>query len=219
MKLLITGATGTAGSEVLNEALRDESVESVLVLSRRELDVGHEKLKVVLHTDFLHYDGLESELQKCDACIWCLGISQSQVNKKEYQIITHDYTLAAAQALVRNNPYATFVFLSGAGADSSEKSRTRFARVKGKTENALMKMNLGRLVIARPGGIKPTKINPNTSLFNKMAVPLFPIMEWLTPRLVITAHALAIALIHAAKFGAPKTILENTDLKNIAAGK
>jgi uncharacterized protein YbjT (DUF2867 family) len=217
MKLLLTGATGTAGSEVLNQALLDPSIERVIVLTRKPLQVEHQKLSTVIHTDFLHYDEVKDSIALCDACIWCLGISQSQVTKEQYHVITYDYAVAAADAFWKLHPTGTLVFLSGAGADSNEKSRTLFARVKGKAENALIKMNGAHLVVARPGGIKPVRLNPNTSWMNKAMVPLFPIMEWLVPNLVTPATTLAKAMIQCIKKKPEQTILENKDLKQIAA--
>jgi len=215
MKILVTGPTGTAGSEVVNQALLDPEITGVTVLSRRPLSVEHSKLKVVLHQDYSNYSDLADVLKEQDACIWCLGISQTQVSKEQYEVITYDYTIAAGRAFLQANPNAIFVFLSGGGADSTEQSRTTFARVKGKTENALKKLGFQRFWIARPGGIKPARLNPNTSLANKIMAPLFPILEFFAPNMVISATDLAKALIHLAKHGSEKQILENSDLKRI----
>jgi uncharacterized protein YbjT (DUF2867 family) len=215
MKLLITGPTGTAGSEVVNRALLDPEIAVVTALSRRPLSLEHAKLKVVLHQDYSNYSDLMDVLKEQDACIWCLGISQTQVSKEQYEVITYDYTIAAAKAFLQANPNAIFIFLSGAGADSTEQSRTTFARVKGKTENALKKIGFQRLWIARPGGIKPVRLNPNTSLANKIMVPFFPILEFFAPNAVISATDLAKAMLHLATRGDEKQILENNDLKRI----
>ena len=215
MRLLITGPTGTAGSEVVNQSLVDSEIAVVTAFSRRPLTIEHPKLKVILHKDYLNYSPLIDLLKEQDACIWALGISQTQVNKEEYEVITHDYTIAAAKALLQANPSVTFVFLSGAGADSTEQSKTTFARIKGKTENALKKLGFHYLWIARPGGIKPARLNPNTSFANKVMVPFFPILEFFAPNLVISATHLAKAMIHLAKHGSDKQILENVDLKRI----
>lgn len=218
MKILITGATGTAGSEVVEQAILDKEIELITVLSRRPLTTEDPRIKTVIHQEFSDYSGLNDLLKEQDACIWCLGISQTQVTKEQYEVITYDYTLAFASAILKANPSAAFVFLSGQGADSTEQSRTTFARVKGKTENALKKLSFQRLFIARPAGIKPVHLNPNTSWANKILVPLFPILELLAPNIVITATELAKAMLHVAKHGADKQILENNDLKEIAKG-
>jgi len=216
MRILITGATGTAGSEAVQQALLDSDIELVTTLSRKPPAMQHTKLRTILHQDYLNYSELTGVFQEQDACLWCLGISQTQVTKEEYEVITYDYTLAAANALLKANPSVVFVFLSGQGADSSEQSRTTFARIKGKTENALKRSGFQRLYFARPGGIKPVHLNPNTSLANKLMVPLFPIVELFAPGLVISATQLAKAMLQLAKHGSEKQILENNDLKAIA---
>lgn len=154
--------------------------------------------------------------KNADACLWCLGISQSQVSKEQYHVITYDYAMAAANAMLNANPTISFLFLSGGGADSTEQSKTLFARVKGKTENALKNLPFKQLIIARPGGIKPITKNPNAPFVNKLVLPLFPIMELFAPSLVITSVDLAKALLYLVKNGTDKLILENVDLKNIA---
>jgi uncharacterized protein YbjT (DUF2867 family) len=216
MKIIVTGATGTSGAEVIRQAILDSDIETITALARKPIGIQHAKVKTIIHKDFLDYNNLEELFKDHDACIWCLGISQSQVTKAEYEVITYDYAMAAANAMQNANPNITFIFLSGAGADSTEKSRTLFARVKGKTENALMRLHLNRFFVARPAGIKPIHLNPNTSLLNKLALPLFPIMELLTPKYVITSIQLAKALLHLVKHGSDKIILENMDLKNIS---
>jgi uncharacterized protein YbjT (DUF2867 family) len=215
MKILVTGATGTAGSEVVNQALLDPEITAVTALSRKPISIEHVKLRVILHQDYSNYTDLTNVLKDQDACIWCLGISQTQVSKEEYEVITCDYTIAAGRAILQANPDVTFVFLSGSGADSTEKSKTTFARIKGKTENALKKLGFQKLWIVRPGGIKPVRLNPNTSLANKIMVPFFPILEFFTPNIVISATDLAKAMIHVAKHGHQKQILENIDLKRM----
>ena len=216
MKLLITGPTGTAGSEVVRLALLDNDIESVTALTRRPLPLQHPKLQTVIHQNFLDDSSLVDLFQKQDACIWCLGISQTQVSKEDYEKITFDYTIEAATTLLKANPAAGFVFLSGQGADSTEQSRTIFARVKGKAENALNRLPFSRLIVARPGGIKPAQINPNTAFMNKLMVPLFPLLELFAPNMVISATDLARALLRVAKHGSDKQILENADLRKIA---
>lgn len=221
MKIVVTGVTGTAGSQVVKKALEDSDVSTVLAIGRRPPDIQHDKLRVLVHDNFLDYSKLESELSLYDACIWCLGISQTQVSKKEYETITYDYTIEFAKTLLKVNPNSTFVFLSGSGADSSEKSRTLFARIKGKTENELKKLGFKNLYIARPGGIRPAAggINPKTSFLNKLMLPLFPLLERLAPAFVIRAEELAQAMLNQAKHRNEKVILENAELKSLAKVK
>ena len=160
MKLLVTGATGMVGSEVVRQAVLDPECQTIIALVRKPLSIQHPKLKTVLHQDYLDYASLTDVFRDVDACLWCLGISQSLVSKEEYHVITHDYAVAGAQAMLAANPKLTFVFVSGKGADPTEQSRVLFARVKGKTENVLRRLPFKQLVIARPGGIKPTHPKP-----------------------------------------------------------
>ena len=138
MKLIITGVTGVAGSETVRQALLDSRITRVTAISRRSISLQHEKLRVIVIKDFLDYSPIINDLKDHDACLWCLGVSQNQVGSdEEYHTITYEYAMAAAEALLSVNPNIIFGFVSGMGADSTEKSKTLFARVKGKTENAL----------------------------------------------------------------------------------
>ncbi|MDB5230685.1 MAG: hypothetical protein JWN76_1490 [Chitinophagaceae bacterium] len=215
MKLIVTGATGTAGSEVIRQAIADDGVEKVTAIARRPLTIAHPKLDVILHHDFLDYSNLEEVFSSHDACAWCLGISQSQVSKQEYQAITHDYTIAAAHALLKSNPSIRFLFLSGQGADVSEKSRMIFSRIKGKTENALRKIGLKHLYIVRPGGIKPRHANNKMALVNKLMIPFFPILELLFPGMVISSAQLAKAIIKILLHQGTQVVYENNELKKL----
>jgi uncharacterized protein YbjT (DUF2867 family) len=216
MKIIVTGATGLVGAEVLRQAILDNEIESVTAIVRKSINIHHPKITTIIHQNFLDYSNLSEVFKNNDACLWCLGISQSQVSKEEYQVITYNYAIEGAKAMMNANPEITFLFLSGMGADSSEKSKTIFARVKGKTENALLKMPFKKLFIVRPGGIKPIHKNPNTALSNKIMIPFFPILEWLYPAMVISSVQLAKALLHIAKHGSEKQLMENVFLKDIA---
>ncbi|MCI0708038.1 MAG: NAD(P)H-binding protein [Ignavibacteriae bacterium] len=217
MHILVTGATGLVGAEVIRLAIVDDDIRQVTALVRRPLAIQHPKLTTHEHPNFLDYSSLSPQLKTVDVCLWCLGVSQSQVNEQEYYTITHDYAVAATNALLEANPNVTFLFLSGGGADSSEQSRTLFARIKGKTENSLKRLPLKRLIIARPAGIKPINKNPNAPLAYKIMNPFYPLMELIAPNQVISSVDLAKALLHLVKQGSEKTILENVDLKRIAA--
>jgi len=216
--IIVTGATGTAGSEVIREALNETDIVTVTALVRRPLDIQHPKLKTIIHNDFLNYGGLEELFKSSDACIWCLGISQSLVTKEEYIKLTHDYALAAAKAMLEANPQITFMFLSGMGADSKEKSHILFAWVKGKTENALQKLSFTHLYIARPGGILPTHKKPNMHFNEKVSLAAGSLMGYFAPSMVITSAELAKAMLNIVKTGSDKLIHENKDLqKRISA--
>ncbi len=217
MNILVTGATGLVGAEVIRQAIADKDITGITALARRPLAIDHPKLVTVPHKDFINYSGIGPVLSRQDACLWCLGISQSQVSKQEYEVITYNYTIAAAKAMVQANPAITFMFLSGAGADSQEKSKTLFARVKGRAENELQRLRIQKLYIARPGGIRPIHSNPRTAFVNKLMIPLFPLLELLTPAYIINSVQLARAMLHIVKHGSDKLIFENMDLKQIAA--
>lgn len=219
INIILTGATGTAGSGALRRAIADPDVARITVLTRRPLEGAYEneKLRVIIHKDYRNYDAIAAELRDHDAALWCLGISQTQVSKEEYHSITYDYTVTAAKAFAAANPGGAFkfLFLSGDGADSSEKSMITFARVKGKTENALAK--LGDLVTFsfRPGYIHPdvrSKTSFGTKLVDLLAVPTYKIL----PGQIINAADLGRGMLQVAKHGAEKRVLSNTDIQKLA---
>ena len=219
MKILVTGATGLVGAEVVRQAILDDDILQVTCLVRRTGDLTHPKLKYIVHPNFLDYSGLSEVFNDHDACIWALGISQTQVNKEQYHQITYDYTIAAAKAMLQANPHITFLFVSGEGADSTEKSRALFARVKGKTENELQRMNFKKLILARPGAIRPTHKNKNAPLAYKVMLPLIPVLQLFAPSKVISSRDLALALIFLLKKnGREKQLLENPELKKLVQG-
>lgn len=215
MHIIVTGATGMAGAEVLRQAVADPEITSITAIVRSEAVIIHPKIKTIFHKNFLDYSGLEQVFRENDACIWCLGISQTQVSKEKYHEITYDYTIAAADAMLQANPHITFLFLSGAGADTTETSRTLFAKVKGKTENALMKKDFKKLFFARPAGIRPVHRNKKTPLVNQVMIPLFPIFEFLTPAYIINSAQLARAMLFIVKHETGRKTYTNTELKKI----
>lgn len=215
MKIIVTGGTGLVGAEVIRQAIIDNDIQEVTAIVRKPLEIEHPKVKTIIHTNYSDYSTLTEVFKQNDAFLWCLGISQSQVSKEEYNAITYDYTIAAAKAMQQTNPAATFLFVSGMGADSTEKSRTLFARVKGKTENELKRLGLKNLYIVRPGGIKPIHKNKNTAFTNKIMIPFFPLLKLLMPSGVITSVELAKVMLHIVKKGTELKLLENIDLKNL----
>jgi uncharacterized protein YbjT (DUF2867 family) len=215
MKIIITGATGTAGSEVLRQAIADTNVTGILVLSRRPLDTSDPKLRVALLDDFLDYAAVLPELAGHDACLWCLGVSQTEVGREEYETITYGYALAAAQAMKDLGEGFRFCFLSGRGADSTEQSSILFARIKGKTENALTRLGRPKAWHFRPGYIHPVSSPPRRRL-DRWLAPLTPLVYRFFPSHIISTVELAKAMLYVARHGTSLRIIENDDIREIS---
>ena len=216
MKLIVTGATGVAGSDVIRQAILRDDVTSIVAIVRKPLAVSHPKVTVVIQSDFTDYSGVAESLRTADAWIWCLGIAQSLVTESEYHRITYDFTMAAARAAVAANPKMTFVFLSGQGADSTETSRILFARVKGKTENALKSVGFKSLIIARPVGIIPTTPKPKPwPWYEYVMFPLYPVVKLVLPWLVISSADLANAMMNLVPGSDGVRVVENRELRRV----
>ena len=216
LKAIVFGATGMVGEGALHEALIDPAVGSVLVVGRRPCGVAHPKLKEVIHADFYDYAPIEASLAGYDACFFCLGVTSIGKNEEEYRRLTYDLTLAAAGALVRLNPAMTFCYVSGAGTDSSEQGRSMWARVKGRTENDLMKLPFKAVYAFRPGFIKPTPGLKNALGFSKVLAPFYPLLRGLFPGWVCTLEDLGRSMIRAARTGCEKKILECRDIASLS---
>ena len=218
MRVLLTGATGTAGSATLGVLLADPGVTAITALSRRPLAERHDKLRVVLHEDFTDPEPVRAILAETDAVLWCLGIGQNDVPEAEYVRITHTTTLNFARALLAANPKATFIFLSGQGADPTEKSRALFGRVKGRTERDLATLGLARLHNARPGYIHPVTEKPSRKALERFSMFIEPVFRVLFPKHMIDADALGRALLAAARGVPNELVLDNVALQKLAAG-
>ena len=215
MKIIITGSTGTVGSELVREAVADNDIEEVILLARKPSEIKHPKIREIIHKNFLDYSGLENIFMETDACLWCLGISQTKVSKDDYFIITYDYAVAAAKAMLAANPAITFLFLSGQGADSTEKSRVRFAKVKGQTENALRAMNFRKLIIFRPGGINPVSKSKNVSINKKFEFLFIQLMKVIVPWAVVNTDVLAKAMLKSIKQDNGQVILSHKMIRQL----
>jgi uncharacterized protein YbjT (DUF2867 family) len=219
MKAIIFGATGMVGQGVLRECLLDPEIESVRTIGRSATAQHHPKLRDIIHKDFSDFSAIAESLAGFDACFWCLGVTSAGMSEQEYQRMTYDFTIAAAQTLVKKSPQVTFIFVSGAGADSTEKGSTMWARVKGKTENALLGMPFKDVYVFRPAYIQPLHgIQSRTKLYRALfviAAPLYPLWKALLPKYVTTTEQLGRAMIKVAKQGAPKHILESSDIIKI----
>ncbi len=181
MKIIVTGATGLVGSEVVRAAIADNAIDEVIVLVRNPPEFEHPKIKVLIHKDFSHYSSAAGYFTEAGALIWCLGISQTQVSKKQYEVITYDYTKACIDFCKKINPSIRFLFVSGDGADRTEQSRTVFKRLKGKAENALLRSGLTDVIIARPDAVRPRRKNKRAPFAYRLVYPLFPLVEKLAP--------------------------------------
>jgi uncharacterized protein YbjT (DUF2867 family) len=218
VNVVLFGATGMVGQGVLRECLLDPEVESVLVIGRSATGQRHEKLREIVHEDFFDFSAIEPELAGLDACFFCLGVSSAGMTEESYRRVTYDIALAAAQTLVRLNPGMTFIFVSGAGTDSTERGRVMWARVKGETENALLRLPFKAAYMFRPGFIQPLhEIKSKTKLyqaFYTIARPIFPLLKAF-PKYVTTTEQLGRAMIKVARRGAPKPILESVDINRL----
>ncbi|MBI5856678.1 MAG: NAD(P)H-binding protein [Sphingobacteriales bacterium] len=217
MKIIVTGATGLIGSEVIRQAIADNNIHEIIALVRSKPEIEQAKINVVLHNDFMDYAGLESYFRNANAVIWCLGISQTQVSRKKYEEITFDYTKACIDFCKQTDSSIRFVFVSGDGADRAEKSKTIFKRLKGKAENYLLQSGLHNSFIARPDAVRPRHKNKRVPFLYKLVYPLFPLIEKFAPHKIIWSDVLAVALLKLAKNGYEKDTLENAELR--ALGK
>jgi len=221
MKIVLFGASGMVGQGVLRECLLDRDVSEVLSIARRPSDRRHEKLREVMHADFSNFSALQAQLTDVNACFFCLGVSSAGMSEAEYRRVTHDFTLRAAEVLARQSPKLTFVFVSGAGTDSSEQGSSMWARVKGQTENALLRLPLGAVYLFRPALIQPLHgITSRTGVyrfFYALLGPLVPAFGAVFPKLFTTTERIGQAMLQAAKRGAPKPILDSADINALAA--
>jgi len=221
MRAIIFGATGMVGQGLLRECLLDPDIEAVLTIGRTPTGQKHPKLRELARSNLLDFSAIESDLSGYDACFFCFGISSAGTPEPEYERITYSIPVAAAQTLVRLNPGMTFVYVSGSGADSSEKSSTMWARIKGKAENALLAMPFKATYVFRPAFIQPLHgIRSRTKIYNLLYVvfrPMVPLLKAIAPGSVTTTQQLGQAMIAVAKHGAPKRVMESADISRFGA--
>ncbi|OGX89664.1 NAD-dependent epimerase/dehydratase family protein [Hymenobacter coccineus] len=216
LRVILTGATGMVGEGVLLECLENPAVAHVLVLSRRPSGRRHPKMTELLHANLQELGPIESQLTGYDACFFCAGISSVGVSKEEYERITHDLTLDFARTLARLNPALTFVYVSGAGTDSTAQSGQHWARVKGRTENELLALPFRRAYMFRPGFMRATPGQRNLLKWYRYIAWLYPLARRLAPAYVSTMQEVGRAMINAASAGAPKPVLEVPDIVALA---
>lgn len=220
MRVILFGATGMVGTGVLQQCLSDTSVTAVLSIVRTPSGVEDAKLRELVQADFFDYTAIEAELSGYDACLFCLGVSAAGMSEAEYTRVTHDLTLRAAETLVRLNPDMTFCYVSGAGTDSSERGSSMWARVKGRTENQLLRLPFKAAVMFRPGLIEPAKgARSKTRLYRvtyALLSPAFPLLRAAFPGSVTTSEKLGRAMIRAGRGEATKKVLGPRDINALA---
>jgi uncharacterized protein YbjT (DUF2867 family) len=215
MKVIVTGATGMVGEGVLLECLENPAVERVLVVSRRSCGHTHAKLRELLVPDFRDLGAHEAELRGYDACLYCAGVSSVGMTEADYTVSTYDTTLRFAETLARLNPNMRFVYVSGSHTDSSEQGKVMWARVKGKAENALMRLPFKAVYNFRPSLMKPTPGQKHIKAAFRAALILYPLARLFFPAMPL--RDVARAMLNAVRFGAPKQVLEVADMKALAA--
>jgi uncharacterized protein YbjT (DUF2867 family) len=223
MKAILFGATGMVGQGVLQECLRSSEVEGVLSIGRRASGQQHPKLREIVHQDFADFFEIEGELSGYDACFYCLGVSSLGMKERDYRWVTYEFALAAAQTLARLNPGMTFIYVSGAGTESTGRGSTMWARVKGQTENAIFELPFKASYAFRPAYIQPLGgIVPKTLWLRALyavVAPLYPVWKALFPNYVTTTAQVGRAMIQVAREGAPQRVLENRDINAMGGGE
>src|SRR3984885_4554571 len=219
MDVILFGATGMVGQGILRECLLDPDVQQILSIVRTPSGQHHPKLSELIHTDFFDYSAIEPELTGFDACFFSLGVSSAGMDEAKYKHLTYDLTLAAATTLARLNPQMTFLYVSGAGADSTERGRSMWARIKGKTENDILKLSFRAAYMFRTGFIQPLHgIRSKTRLYQTVSTllnPILPLLKFILPQYVTTTEQVGRAMLQVAKHGYPRPILESKDIDSL----
>ena len=219
LRVILFGATGMVGSAVLAQCLQDPDVEAVLSVSRRPCGVSHPKLRELIHRDFFDYSAVREDLRGYDACFFTLGLSSLGRSEADYTRDTYDLTLAAARALLEANPGMSFCYVSGKATDSSEKGRVMWARVKGRTENALLALPFSHAGMMRLGALQAPAGFRSKTLWIRLAYallsPLLPLLKLFGKGMVLDGPTLGRAMIRVAQGRAPKTVLEPSDMAEL----
>lgn len=216
IKVIITGATGLVGEGVLLTCLEHPDVKQVLAVLRRPSGLEHPKLKECIVSDFFNLEGIQDQLKGYDACFYCAGISSAGMDEATYSKITYDTTLYFATKLVSLNPDMIFSHISGSHTDSSEKGKIMWARVKGKTENSLLKLPFKKVYNFRPAFMKPAPGQKNIKTYFKVILWFLPLLKLLFPGQIITMKEVGLAMINSVLKGYSKQILEVEDIKLLA---
>jgi uncharacterized protein YbjT (DUF2867 family) len=219
LKIILFGATGMVGQGCLRECLIDPGVASVLSVGRSPTGQQHAKLREIVHDNFTDFSAIETELAGYDACFFCLGVSSVGMDAERYRHLTYDITMAAATTLARLNPQMVFTYVTGRSTDSTEQGPVRWARVKGKTENDLLKLPFKAAYMFRPAGIQPLHgVRSKTGWVQAIYVVAAPLLSYLSrvsPNYMTTSEQLGRAMIKVARDGYPKPVLESADINAI----
>jgi len=212
IKVIIFGVTGMVGEGVLHICLQSNHVEKVLVVNRRACGVTHEKLTEVIVDDIRHLWTYGKMLSGYDACYFCAGVSSVGLEEDAYRRVTYDLTMHAASTVLHHNPGSVFTYVSGLGTDSTELGRTMWARVKGRTENHIMRFPFKAAYMFRPGFIQPIDGLTHVYTMYKVLSPVIPVLRNLFPSYVVTLEDIGQAMINVTLRGFPKRILECRDI-------
>jgi len=219
VKALLFGATGMVGQGVLRECLLDANVEKVVTVVRRPTGLTYQKLNELVQADLATLGSLEPRLAGFDACFFCAGVSSLGMSEEEYTRVTYDLTLGVARTLLRTSPDLTFLYVSGAGTDSTEKGRMMWARVKGRTENALLSLPFRAAYMFRPGAIMPLHgIRSSTRWYNAAYAairPIYPLLRRVAPTMITTTEQLGRAMLAVARKGYSAHVLEMADINRL----
>jgi uncharacterized protein YbjT (DUF2867 family) len=223
MKIILFGATGMVGQGVLRECLRAGDVEQVLAIGRNAIGQQHPRLQEIIRSDLFDYTPIADQMRGFDACLFCLGVSAVGISEEEYSHLTYDLTMAAAESLARLNPRMTFIYISGAGTDSSERGRSMWARVKGRTENALQRLPFKAVFALRPGVILPlhgerSKVRAYR-LFYSLAGPALHFSRRFVPDKILTTEIIGQAMLNLARSGRGRAVLQAKDILLIATNR
>lgn len=222
MRIVLIGATGMVGQGVLRACLKARDVTEILVIGRRALS-GYEdpRLRVYIVPDLASFEAVDAVFADVDACFFCVGVSSFGMSEAAYRAVTHDLTLHVAQQLLARSPGMTMVYVSGAGADSSEQGKTMWARVRGQTENALQRLPFRQVAIFRPSAIIPEDgIQSRTATYRWMYIVFKPLLELLrriSPDSILTTGIIGDAMLNVVRHGAPRAVLKPADIRRLAA--
>jgi uncharacterized protein YbjT (DUF2867 family) len=221
MNVIVFGGTGMIGQGVLRECLLAPDVNRVLTIGRSATGVQNVKLQEIVHGDLWNYEPVGEQLRGFDACFFCLGVTSAGMSEADYTRVTYGIAVAAADTLCRLNPAMTFVFVSGAGADSTEQGRLMWARVKGKTENAILRMPFKASFVFRPGVVLPMHGERSRTtayrVLYAITKPLLPVLKRIMPGQIVTTEQFGRAMLIVARQGAPKRVLESSDINQLTS--